>query len=338
MSKKNLKIILAGLDNAGKTSMLVGLRKMYGFESEVHGLKPTIRVDYYRREFLNLQLNFFDMGGQQKFRNSYLKRPIYFESVNQLIYLIDIQDELRFDESVEYLGKILDILDKLEYAKDHPIYICFSKADYDFVEENISEYASRVKMIKDLVAKTYPSFTFEFYSTSIYNVYTIVRMISNGIRRYLDSYSHLRDTVESFGNKNEVKQLLVFDNTGLVISDYFKGEGEGLELQNKIDQIISSHLEFFKQLEDQNLDVTSSRGVDGEFMNLCYQFQLYRGFNEDLTEEMKTMIAEEPDNPLVFNYYVSMISPLGVTADIESEIPSLVGTLREDMKEMIDGN
>ena len=82
---KNIKVILSGLDNAGKSSMLIAIRKMYDFEEEARNLKPTIRIDYFRREFLNYKLNFFDMGGQQKFREMYIKKPIYFEAVDILI-------------------------------------------------------------------------------------------------------------------------------------------------------------------------------------------------------------------------------------------------------------
>ncbi len=335
MGKKNIKIILSGLDNAGKSSMLVGLRKMYGFEDEVQKLKPTIRVDYYRRDFLNLQLNFFDMGGQEKFRKSYLRRPIYFEEVNQLIYLVDIQDEVRFEESMEYLGKILDILEEVGYDKNKPIYICFSKADYDFVSENLADYISRVKMIKDLIQKTYESFTFDYYSTSIFNIYTIVKMISSGLRRYLDTYDSIHRAIEGFGEKNKVKQLLLFDHTGLVISDYFKGEGEGLELQNQIDKIISSHLGFFSQLEDHNLEVTSTRGVDGDFMNLCFQFHLFKELQDDIEDISYVDQERSKKNPKYYNYYLSMVSKLDSSVDIEAKIPGLIDKVKTSMNQML---
>ena len=67
-TKKAIKVVLSGLDNAGKTSMLVGFKRMYGYEEEIQNLNPTLRIDYYKRDFLDLRLNFFDMGGQSKFR------------------------------------------------------------------------------------------------------------------------------------------------------------------------------------------------------------------------------------------------------------------------------
>ena len=98
MALKNLKVLLSGLDNAGKSSMLIALNKMYDYELIIEDLMPTQRIDYHKRLFLNLRLNIFDMGGQQKFRDMYLRKQIYFEDTDVLIYLIDIQAEDRFVE------------------------------------------------------------------------------------------------------------------------------------------------------------------------------------------------------------------------------------------------
>jgi GTPase SAR1 family protein len=334
MPTLDLKIILSGLDNAGKSSMLLALKKMYGFEEDVKQLKPTIRIDYYRRNFLSHRLNFFDMGGQSKFREAYLKRPIYFEAVNVLIYLIDIQDEQRFTESVEYLGNVLKVLEEVGYDKKNPIYLCYSKADYELIQSNLVDYISRMKMIKDLVEKTHISFKFQYYSTSIYNLYSIIRMISDGLSQYLDGYAELKQIMEEFGTSADIKQTLLFDHTGLVICDYLRADGEGLDLQNKIDGIISGHLEFFRQLEDQNLMITTTRGTDGEFMNICYQFQLLEieGNEEQFIEKKKA------GDPLYSNYYFSMILPITNAIKAENEIPNLIEKLVKILKKILENN
>ena len=331
-TKKDIKLILSGLDNAGKTSMLVGLRRMYGFEEDVKKLKPTIRIDYYRRQFLNMRLSFFDMGGQEKFRQSYLRRPIYFEAVNVLIYLIDIQDPDRFDESVEYLGNVLKVLEETEYEQDFPIFVCFSKADFELVSAEMVIYLRRIKEVKDKIKEIHPGFKFEYYSTSIFNLYTIVRMISNGLGQFMGGYSEITEVLQEFGCIEGIKQALFFDHTGLVISDYFKAEGEGLELQNKIDGIISGHLEFFGQLEDQNLEITSTRGTDGVYMNCCYQFNLYEEIGEDRerTDEEQLEIDEKrkKGDPNYANYYFSMIVDLDNSVVAENMIPKAIDSLR----------
>ncbi|KKN12742.1 hypothetical protein LCGC14_1013490, partial [marine sediment metagenome] len=47
-----LKIIVSGLDNAGKTSILTALDRKYDFQKDIVQLKPTIRVEYHKMNFL----------------------------------------------------------------------------------------------------------------------------------------------------------------------------------------------------------------------------------------------------------------------------------------------
>ena len=51
---KNLKVVIAGLDNAGKTSCLIALKQKYNFHEEVKNLKPTVRIEYSSLNFLIL--------------------------------------------------------------------------------------------------------------------------------------------------------------------------------------------------------------------------------------------------------------------------------------------
>lgn len=335
MNKKTIKIVFSGLDNAGKTSMLVGFKRMYGFEEEIHNLKPTSLIDYYNRDFLNLQLNFFDMGGQRKFREMYLKRQMYFESCDLLIYLIDIQDEFRYSESIQYLENVLNVLKKTEYSNENPIYLCFSKADYEMIMDNPEDYLSKVKMVKELLEKSFPANEFEFYSTSIYNLYTIIRMISNGLRNSLENFKEIQDIINNFGKISGIEQALLFDHTGLVISETFDPKTEGLEFQNKIDKIISGHLGFFGQLEEENLEITSIRGVDGQFMNLCYQFHLYNDL--ELTEDEIKNISKkkEEKDPFYANYYFSIIATLKECILAENQIPKILVQLQDQLKTIL---
>ena len=337
-SKKAIKVVLSGLDNAGKTSMLVGFKRMYGFVEEVHNLKPTLRIDYYKRDFLDLRLNFFDMGGQSKFREMYLKREMYFESIDLLIYLIDIQDEMRFTESIKYLSDVLGVLEKVSYTKGLPIYLCFSKADYEFIKSNPDEYIARRAMVKNLLRKSFPEYEFQFYLTSIYNLYTIIHMISNGLRRYLEGYDEIQDKIIEYRDKTEIAQAILFDHTGLVISETFNPKSKDYELENRIDKIISGHLEFFGQLEDEDLDITSIRGVDGEFMNVCYQFHLYNDLELSEDQMKATIEKKKSGNPYYANYYFSIISSLDKSILAENQITDIISELRDYLKAILKDN
>ncbi|MFW9990203.1 MAG: ADP-ribosylation factor-like protein, partial [Candidatus Odinarchaeota archaeon] len=103
-----LKIIVSGLDNAGKTSILTALDKKYDFEKDIVQLKPTIRVEYHKMNFLRNNCIYWDMGGQKAYREIYVNfQDVYFDSTDLLIYVIDIQDPERFDDSLGYLNSIL---------------------------------------------------------------------------------------------------------------------------------------------------------------------------------------------------------------------------------------
>ena len=313
MKEGNLKVILSGLDNAGKSSMLLAIKKMYDFEEETRNLKPTIRIDYFRRKFLNYNLNFFDMGGQQKFREMYLKKPIYFEAVDILIYLIDIQDEKRFTESIGYLTKVLEILEENNYRKEKAIYLCFSKSDYKLFKTHAVEFADRIQMLANLLTTTCPHFKFMFYQTSIFTTYSIMRMISHGLRDILQKFHAIDQKLLQFLTKNNQNYGILFDHTGIALSEHFLTQINMLDLEEKVNQMISGHLEEFGRLEEENLQIKSNQIINQDFTTICYQFQ----------------IPNHPDN-----FYLAMQGN-----NISTKIQELdIDRLLENLKELLKNN
>lgn len=98
---KSSNITIAGLDNAGKTAFV-----NYLLTGTFERTAPTAGVN---REVINLpklQLNVYDLGGQEKFRAMW---PQVNEKSNGLIYVIDSTDHERFEETMEILYEILKI-------------------------------------------------------------------------------------------------------------------------------------------------------------------------------------------------------------------------------------
>ena len=108
---QKMKIAFLGLDNAGKTSILTGLKQKFDFMDQVSGLKPTLGVDRnsFSFKFLNTQVLQFDFGGQMKYRQEYLDhKDRYLSETDIIFYVIDIQDPLRFKESLTYFNEIAE--------------------------------------------------------------------------------------------------------------------------------------------------------------------------------------------------------------------------------------
>lgn len=247
-----LKIIMSGLDNAGKTSFLIALRQKYNFFERVKRLKPTINVNYNSFNFLNLYLiNIWDMGGQEIYREIYQKnQEVYFAETNYLYYLIDIQDELRFEESIQYLSHLLDIFRILEYSNE--IIICFHKYDPKF--KNREDFVDRIEMIKNLVLSQNKDFQFRFFNTSYYNISSLSRALSYSLNKLLNIErinSKLKAIVVNFN----CNHLTLYTSDGLIISDYYNEIMDTRDFEEIITNKINDNLEFFQRLEDENVRI-----------------------------------------------------------------------------------
>jgi small GTP-binding protein len=312
----DIKIVLSGLDNAGKSSLLIVMNKMYQFEEDLRHLKPTVRIDYYRRDFLGYHLNFWDFGGQSKYRERYLQRKVYFENINQFIYLIDITAPNRVQESLEYLGQILEILNEVGYDKSKELYICFSKMDYNAAFSERPEYIVTLANARREILSRFSTFKFDFFSTSIYNVYSIVKMISKGLMNSIPKYAELFPIMDDFCQNWNLEQMVLFDNTGLIIADCIH-HTETYD-QNQLDQVISNHLKFYKTLTDRKFENfhTVVRKTEN-LMNVSYQFNI---------DPVKKAMDEK-------SYYISIISNLRENPDWE--IDNLIEKMRELLKSIM---
>lgn len=103
-SERNLKILFTGLDASGKTSYLRAIKQKY---SELTNIKPTRGVDRYEEQILGKDLMEWDVGGQIKYRQFFLKQAdLYLFDTNLLFFLVDMRDSKRFPEMYEFLVKL----------------------------------------------------------------------------------------------------------------------------------------------------------------------------------------------------------------------------------------
>ncbi|MFX1258737.1 MAG: ADP-ribosylation factor-like protein, partial [Promethearchaeota archaeon] len=192
-----IKIIVSGLDFAGKTSILTALDKKYDFQKEILELKPTIKVEYHQMTFLGNLCYFWDMGGQKVYRELYKeKQDIYFAGTDLLVYVIDIQDEGRLKESLDYLSVILNYFKKNNMQV--PIIVSFHKYDPDIRGNN--DYVNRISKLREKILKNHSSFKILFQQTSIYDIISIVQLISYGLSVFDSAFFELSTLMEEYLN------------------------------------------------------------------------------------------------------------------------------------------
>jgi len=96
---RELRILLLGLDNAGKTTLLKTLAS-----EDVSQITPTQGFNIKSVQSDGFKLNVWDIGGQRKIRPYWRN---YFENTDILIYVIDSADPKRFEETGQELQELL---------------------------------------------------------------------------------------------------------------------------------------------------------------------------------------------------------------------------------------
>jgi len=119
------KILFTGLDDAGKTSIILALQREF---SKIAILSPTRGAQKRIFDFLGKEISEWDLGGQLSYRIAYLKNPgKYFEGTEIAIYVIDIQNKPRIPEAISYFKDVLEQFKELEIKP--PIYVFLHKYD-----------------------------------------------------------------------------------------------------------------------------------------------------------------------------------------------------------------
>ncbi|TET05781.1 MAG: hypothetical protein E3J90_00040 [Promethearchaeota archaeon] len=191
IKKSAQKVIVIGLDNAGKTAILNKFGGRLGI-NDLANLKPTKGVDrrYIETENSSLDLYVWDFGGQAQYRSKYLKNPEqYFLQVDLIIYVIDLQDSERFPESFEYFEQILKTLTILE--EDPFVLIYIHKFDPDLKHD--TETLLNIELLKDNLNQSLTSFGYDYeaYLTSIYSLITNEPEFSKYLKEVMKSTDSL---------------------------------------------------------------------------------------------------------------------------------------------------
>jgi small GTP-binding protein len=98
-SRNNFKIIILGMQNAGKTTILYRLSL-----GQLVKTTPTIGSNVEELTYNNVKFQAWDLGGQESNRSLW---DVYYMSTDAIVYVIDSQDDEYFEESKAQFHKLL---------------------------------------------------------------------------------------------------------------------------------------------------------------------------------------------------------------------------------------
>ncbi|KAL7753331.1 Arf GTPase arf1 [Sorochytrium milnesiophthora] len=99
LGKREMRILMVGLDAAGKTTILYKLKL-----GEIVTTIPTIGFNVETVEYKNISFTVWDVGGQDKIRPLWRH---YFQNTQGIIFVIDSNDRERISEAREELQRML---------------------------------------------------------------------------------------------------------------------------------------------------------------------------------------------------------------------------------------
>ncbi|MFX1251619.1 MAG: ADP-ribosylation factor-like protein, partial [Promethearchaeota archaeon] len=168
-SHMGYKILLAGLSEAGKTS----IKRIFFFKhrtTEVENLPATIDYDRKSMPISNTLVTIVDLGGQQVFIKRFLEKisPFIFSSVHILIFVIDVAAKSTLNDAVRYFKSCIELLQ--QYSPNTRLFVFLHKNDLVRLSPN---YESIHAQLKEQFQDQSPK-RVAFLRTTIYDPKTIV--------------------------------------------------------------------------------------------------------------------------------------------------------------------
>ncbi len=209
--KTTMKIVVVGLDNAGKTTLidLLAGKKL----SEVINQSPTTMVNQVNLPSQDVNLVAWDFGGQVQHREAYLQNPEeYFVGLDLVLFVIDMQDAARYNEAIGYFSQLLDII---IYLKEKPYFlVLMHKSDpelvgdpdfqinLEYVDGKIRSLIPKSKLGLDIVKSSiYSTFTAQPQIVGVLKDMFKTNQVNDANVLLLDAMMKLTDLITQIGNR-----------------------------------------------------------------------------------------------------------------------------------------
>ncbi|MFX1378877.1 MAG: ADP-ribosylation factor-like protein [Promethearchaeota archaeon] len=168
---KQIKIVIMGMENAGKTTILnILTQESDEVPNKPPIMTPTKGVVRNPVTLFNKKIIIWDFGGQETYRNEYLANPEkFFHAIEFFYYVIDIQDYYRLIPSVMYFTGVFNKIKK--YSPDAKLIFIFHKMDpgYDPHVKNLK--LKFLDKVEPLLNEQFTSYL--MFDTTIFNLSSI---------------------------------------------------------------------------------------------------------------------------------------------------------------------
>ncbi len=212
-----MKVVVLGIDNAGKSSILHILEEKY---SQISDLQPTRRIVRTElNDVFGYDIVSWDIPGQAVLREDYVFNIDHtLAETTLIIYVIDVQDTKRIDETLQFYNKVLD---KLRSNEQYPfISIFLHKADPDI--KNASQINQNINRIKKEIPELSSQFNTDFFITSIFDKWTLFLGFSLSLKELIakDTQLEVKRILQEFVSENDLLSIFLLDDKNFLLNEY----------------------------------------------------------------------------------------------------------------------
>jgi small GTP-binding protein len=265
--KRQIKILMTGLDRAGKTSFLHAVKRNFSEIIKTLPTKGIARSEEKIFEEQNSTISVWDLGGQKSYREKFLEqRKVYLYNVDLLFYFIDIQDEARINESLDLYDRIVDSIVELEEFP--PIVICLNKCDPDIKDkEEIRRIATDVT---ERINNISEHFFVKIFETSIFDGFSLISAYSYGLSQLSPNRKLFENQLKHFAKKITSDAILLLNENGIILSNFSK-----IDISEKVFEISAPHFQTlyktFKEFKLLKQDFLVSSGITDESKKIIFK-------------------------------------------------------------------
>ena len=256
------KVLIAGIDNAGKSSIQDILR----FTPTEAALRrvPSNEIEIFDKVFLKKKYVFFIPPGQEDLRLKEFHgamRANYFEQVSVFIFVIDSSDKTRFREAQEELQRSIE--DLLEITPHCHNFLLFAhKQD---IEDAGTAMAIK-EQILDPLKRFFPVIVsqFKIYETTILAPESIHEPFVKAIAKHVGiqriDFDKLADWIRK---QTRSRFVLISDANGLLIGEAYTGAEDPIAFAAYMAKLFSATDDFQRELKSQGFQTILLEEEDG---------------------------------------------------------------------------
>ena len=228
--KRHKKLLMIGLDNGGKSSILAVLQDRF---SIIKSLLPTRGVKREKLDFFGYPIISWDLGGQVQYREKlYFNRPeLFFTEADIMLYVVDTQDPDRIPEAANYFREVLKVL--VELNEKPELLVVLSKSDQDARktlqwQQSITSIKNKFQSITD----EFEQFSVDFSDTTVFQRETIMQMFSVALMKVSDTSEIIENILEEFTGLVEAKASSLVSMDGLIFGCFTRSDTDEMLVNN----------------------------------------------------------------------------------------------------------